>query len=61
METWSTIIVPRLRRTTGEAGIAVSRSNGTIPTGANMSSEWQTAMYKSNAATCDIHCTSELG
>eukprot|EP00959_Pyramimonas_sp_CCMP1952_P289395 6052824-Pyramimonas_sp.AAC.1 len=53
-EIWSTIIVPELRRATGEAGMALSQSHGTTPTGVKSLFEWETAIYKSNAATHDI-------
>eukprot|EP00959_Pyramimonas_sp_CCMP1952_P065312 1363339-Pyramimonas_sp.AAC.1 len=59
-EIWLTIIAPQLRRTTGEAGMALSQLYEMIPAGVKSSSEWETAMYKSYMATHDIHCTSKL-
>eukprot|EP00959_Pyramimonas_sp_CCMP1952_P073685 1540090-Pyramimonas_sp.AAC.1 len=59
-KTWSTIIAPHFRRTTGEAGMAFSWLYGTIPTGVKSFLEWEASMYKSNAAMRDIRYTSRL-
>eukprot|EP00959_Pyramimonas_sp_CCMP1952_P389832 8169668-Pyramimonas_sp.AAC.1 len=59
-EIWSTIIAPQLRRAIGEAGVVRSRLYGMTPAGVKSLLEWKIAMYKSNAATHDIHFTSKF-
>eukprot|EP00959_Pyramimonas_sp_CCMP1952_P414810 8690854-Pyramimonas_sp.AAC.1 len=58
-EIWLTSIVPLLQRTTVEAGMIFSRSTKRPRQGSSHHRSG-TAMYRSNAATHNIHYTSKL-